>query len=400
MNAVHGCSGQPHGGKPGSRDASPRMHDSLSQFARDLTQDLRRMPSRDAAAAEGWFGAQAWRLHRLQVAANPVCRAAGGDGGASDGGAGDWRSIPPVPAAAFKEWDVTALPVSERERVFCSSGTTGHTPSRHHHSRESLAVYEESVVAWFGPHLVPDDGGMPLRWMSLTPTADAAPRSSLAHMMQTVARRWAASESAPGQPLWFGTVDSDGAWQVAGSAAVEALASAAAAGEPVLLMGTAFNMVHLLDHMAAAGQRLRLPPGSRVMETGGYKGRSRTLTRAALHAALGEHLGLPPSSIVSEYGMSELSSQAYDGVAGSVVSPRIFRMPPWARALVVSVETGREVPEGGTGLLRLLDLANVWSALAVQTADLAVRRPGGFELLGRAPAAEARGCSLRSADGD
>ncbi|MBN8248182.1 MAG: hypothetical protein J0L84_12150 [Verrucomicrobia bacterium] len=376
------------------------MPDSLSQFARDLMEDIRRMSPRNPADAEAWFGAQAWRLHRLQAAANPVCRAADGAGSLSEGDGGDWRTIPPVPAAAFKEWDVTALLEPERLRVFCSSGTTGQVPSRHHHSRESLAVYEASVISWFGPHLVPDGDRAPLRWMSLTPAAAVAAQSSLAHMMETVSRRWEASPSAPDHPFYFGTVDSDGAWQVSVPEVIQALEAAVAAGMPVLLMGTAFNCVHLLDSMALRGLRLRLPAGSRVMETGGYKGRSRTLTRTELHGAIGERLGLPAACVVSEYGMSELSSQAYDGVAGAVASPRIFRMPPWARALVVSVETGQEVTEGGTGLLRLLDLANVWSAMAVQTADLAVRRGGGFELLGRAPAAEARGCSLRSPDGD
>ncbi|MCW5558057.1 MAG: hypothetical protein KIT22_09550, partial [Verrucomicrobiae bacterium] len=155
-----------------------------------------------------------------------------------------------------------------------------------------------------------------------------------------------------------------------------------------------------LDGMASRGQRLELPPGSRAMETGGYKGRSRTLTRSELHGAIRECLGIGPEFIVSEYGMSELSSQAYDGVAGATNEPRVFRLPPWARAVVVSAETGREVAEGEAGLLRLLDLANVGSVMAVQTADLAIRRGDGFELLGRAPASEARGCSLRSADGD
>lgn len=76
---------------------------------------------------------------------------------------------------------------------------------------------------------------------------------------------------------------------------------------------------------------------------------------------------------------------------------RVFHFPPWARAMVVSPEDGMEVGEGDTGLLRVVDLANVRSVLAVQTEDLAVRRGDGFELIGRAVGAEARGCSLRAA---
>ena len=168
-----------------------------------------------------------------------------------------------------------------------------------------------------------------------------------------------------------------------------------------MLLGTAFMFVHLLDELERRGLSIALPPGSRIMETGGYKGRSRELPKAELHALITSRLGVPPEFIVCEYGMSELSSQAYDRVAGSasLLHPQssIFSFPPWCRALVISPETGREVAEGETGLLRLFDLANVRSMMAVQTEDLAVRRGDGFELLGRAAQTEARGCSLLAA---
>jgi hypothetical protein len=90
--------------------------------------------------------------------------------------------------------------------------------------------------------------------------------------------------------------------------------------------------------------------------------------------------------------MSELSSQAYDRVLPETGGG--FRFPPWARAQVISPETGREAADGETGMVRVFDLANVRSALAVQTEDLAVRRGEGFELTGRAAGAAARGCSL------
>jgi hypothetical protein len=96
--------------------------------------------------------------------------------------------------------------------------------------------------------------------------------------------------------------------------------------------------------------------------------------------------------------MSELSSQAYDSEtihSSSVI--RHFHFPPWARAQIVSPETGCEVRDGESGLIRILDLANVFSVLAIQTEDLAVRRGDGFELIGRAEMAEPRGCSLMTA---
>jgi hypothetical protein len=97
-------------------------------------------------------------------------------------------------------------------------------------------------------------------------------------------------------------------------------------------------------------------------------------------------------NIICEYGMSELSSQAYDSNA-----ERKFRFPPWARVQIVSPETGREVNDGETGLIRILDLANVFSVAAILTEDLGVKRGNGFELAGRALLAESRGCSLMAA---
>jgi hypothetical protein len=121
------------------------------------------------------------------------------------------------------------------------------------------------------------------------------------------------------------------------------------------------------------------------------------MPKAELHQMIADFLGISESNIVCEYGMSELSSQAYDSVAGNRTGSRKFQFPPWARLQIISPETGREVGEGETGLIRLFDLANVYSVMAIQTEDLGVRRGGGFELLGRAAISEPRGCSLQSA---
>ena len=99
-----------------------------------------------------------------------------------------------------------------------------------------------------------------------------------------------------------------------------------------------------------------------------------------------------PQDILNEYGMTELSSQCYTRGIGKPHVP-----PPWMRALVVDPATGCEVPDGETGLLRLHDLANLGSVMAIQTRDFATRRGSHFELLGRDPAALPRGCS-RAAD--
>ncbi len=116
------------------------------------------------------------------------------------------------------------------------------------------------------------------------------------------------------------------------------------------MLGTAFSFVHLLDHLADRDLRFELPPGSCALETGGYKGRSRSLPKAALHALISQRLGIAPRHIVCEYGMSELSSQAYDCAVGRHATRNTrhasFTFPPWARVQIISPETGREVARG------------------------------------------------------
>ena len=334
------------------------------------------------------FGELALELFRLQFAHNPAYRRLCEARKATPPGVQDWTEIPAAPAVAFKELEMTSLPVAQRTRVFYSSGTTEQRPSRHFHSAESLAVYEASLLPWFEAHVL---GGIAdFRFVMLTPSPERAPHSSLAHMFGTIART-----HAPGA-VFTGRTDADGAWTVDTDKTLAVLSEATEENRPVVLLGTAFNFVHLLDHLAETGLRLKLPPGSRVMETGGYKGRSRTLGKTELHEMMGEWFGVQAGSVVSEYGMSELGSQAYDWVAYQRVRRRSFHFSPWARARIVSPETGWAVGEGETGLIQIIDLANVWSVLAVQTEDLGIRRGDGFELIGRASLAESRGCSLMS----
>jgi len=292
----------------------------------------------------------------------------------------DWRQIPALPTSAFKAYEVSSIPASDRTRVFHSSGTTGQAPSRHFHNAESLSVYEASLLPWFQRHFFATQPA-PMKLIFLTP--ESAPHSSLVHMFTAARRHFGAPDSA-----FRGRVDASGAWMVDLEQTLAAVREAVGENRPLGLLGTAFSFVHLLDHLQSAGKRFALPKGSRVMETGGYKGRARTVPKAQLRHLLAKFLGVQPIHVLAEYGMSELSSQAYDNAAG------VFHFPPWARACVISPETGAESGEGETGLLRVFDLANIASVMAVQTEDLAVRRGDGFELLGRAASAEPRGCSL------
>jgi hypothetical protein len=380
---------------------------TLTEFAACLREFIRAassQPDSHTAAPGRWaeaFEQLARALFGLQFAANEPFRRLCQARGVTPERFEHWSQIPAMPTSAFKVLEVTCLPPDARVSVFHSSGTTGQAPSRHFHCAESLAVYEASLLPWFARHLLPDAPER-IRMLVLTPPAVQAPQSSLVHMFDTVFRAWAAPGSA-----FYGWVNQQGGWELDCARLIADLQAVCRQAEPVLLLGTAFNWVHLLDVLDFRQVRLELPPGTRLMETGGYKGRSRALARETLYRLLGDRLGVPPERIVCEYGMCELSSQAYDQVAAvpspmsatSVVSPtpvpkRRFRFPPWARAMVISPETGLEVAESEAGLIRVYDLANVASVLAVQTEDLGVRRGDGFELMGRVPDAPVRGCSL------
>ena len=354
------------------------------------------------AAWEPAFDRLAVSLFRLQYESNPAYRRLCDSRNPTPHHVIHWHQIPAVPTSAFKQLKLSCLAPAEQTKVFHSSGTTEQEPSRHYHNAVSLALYEASLLPWFTRNVLTEldmpngAGAPPSVLVALVPPLAEVPSSSLAHMFATVAcsRQWSAA-------AFVGEVDASGAWRLNTQAAMECLQDAMDLNRAVVILGTAFSFVHLLDHLADSGLRFELPPGSRVMETGGYKGRSRELSRLELHGLIGERLGVSDENIVCEYGMCELSSQAYARVEpeysssrSPAASARHFHFPPWARAQVISPETGQEVAEGETGLIRVFDLANVYSVLAIQTEDLGVRRGNGFELLGRATAAEPRGCSL------
>jgi hypothetical protein len=272
-----------------------------------------------------------------------------------------WRQIPCVPQAAFKHADLRSFPAAETVKTFRTSGTTGEGYGQHHF--RTLDLYETAVrEGWrhaglpSGPFLV------------LAPYPDEAPYSSLSHMLATLAPREAFV--APG-----------------GNIGVARLRDVSG---PVCLLGTALGFLHLIEKLG--GDRLALPAGSTAMETGGYKGSGRDVSRVDLYAMIENKLGLASADIINEYGMTELSSQFY------ARGPRGYHHgPPWARAVVVDPVTLQDVADGETGILLIYDAANVGSVVGLQTQDLAIKRGESFELLGRDPSALPRGCS-RAAD--
>lgn len=361
-----------------------RVADYIAICAGELTSEHHQDPAFQAHA-DAEFNGMALMLFTLQFEHNVAYRKLCEAKKISPDLIHHWTQIPTVPTSAFKELEISCLPANQRTHAFHSSGTTAQQPSRHFHGAESLAVYKASLLPWFRFHVQPNKN-----LALLTPSPSAAPNSSLVHMFETVRKDFGAPETS-----FLGTLGAAGAWSLNFDATLRLLDQSIRDNHPIVILGTAFSFVHLLDALAEKNLRFKLAPGSQAMETGGYKNRSRTLPKTELHRLISDRLGLPAGQILCEYGMSELSSQAYDQDplhSSSVIHH--FRFPPWARVQIVSPETGREVADRETGLVRVFDLANVFSVLAIQTEDLAIRRGTGFELLGRAEFAEPRGCSL------
>lgn len=295
--------------------------------------------------------------------------------------------IPAVPAAAFKEARLATFPPSEMALWFETSGTTqGERSGRH--ELPTTHLYEAALLASFDRMLLAD--GARLRYLLLVPDPRERPHSSLGFMMDVVARE--RGEGAAGWYLHGDSLEIDGFLRDAQHACDE--------GAPVCLATTAFALVALLDAMVERGITLPLPPGSRIMETGGFKGRTRIVERTTLYLEASKRLGVPIPAIVAEYGMTELSSQWYDApFSRDRIEPRVKIAPPWLRALVVDGE-GRALPDGVVGAIRHIDLANRGSVIAVDTEDLGAIIPStssgqaGLVLLGREQGAELRGCSL------
>jgi len=331
----------------------------------------------DAPADDARFEQLALELFRLQYAGGAAYRRLCAAFGVEPERVLGWKQIPMVPAGAFKEARLAIFPPEATIRTFRTSGST--TDLRGALHLDTLALYDASLLATFRSFLCPDVER--IRFLVLAPSADELPDSSLSYMFDRAMRA-------------FGTKDSRFCVHAAGWDVDGLVAELATLSAPVLLAGTAFAFVHLLDALEARRATLSLPAGTRVMETGGFKGRSRELTREELHGSIARRLGVPRPRIVNQYGMCELGSQFYEASLRTGVASDRKVVPPWVRTRVLDPATLLDVAPGDTGVLVHYDLANTGSVLAVMTSDLGIAVDGGFRVLGRLRGAEARGCSL------
>jgi hypothetical protein len=308
------------------------------------------------------FNEAALEIFRLQAAGNPVYKRYLQLLGVDPAAVSGIEGVPFLPVEFFRSHRVVTGS-GEDVRVFESSGTTGAATSRHHLTDES--VYLRSLSEGFR-HFFGDPSSFCL--LALLPSYLERGNSSLVFMMDQLIRQ-------SGHPLSGFYLDNR-------KSLSQNLADLEAAGQKTMLIGVSFALLELAEQFPMPLQH------TMVVETGGMKGRREELTREELHEIL--RRAFQVESIGSEYGMTELLSQAWSTGNG------IYLAPPTMKILIRDpYNPFCRMPAGKSGGIDVIDLANRNSCSFIQPQDLGKLHPdGSFEVLGRFDNSELRGCNL------
>ena len=308
------------------------------------------------------FSEFALALFKFQASANSVYREYIGNLGLQPHRINALEKIPFLPIDFYKKQKVMTGSWKE-ETIFKSSGTTGQERSRHYvyhledYLRNSLKIFSLFYGNISNYHL-----------LTVLPSYREQGNSSLIAMVDFLIRKSGSSASG------FYLEDSD--------KLVEVLNSLQGFNKKIILLGVTFALLDLIDR-----NDFRFP-GLIVMETGGMKGRRKEIVREELHKTLCK--GFNVQSIHSEYGMTELFSQAYASQEGR------FRSAPWMKVFLRDINDpfflDNKLRSGG---VNIIDLANIYSCAFIETQDLGtVNDDGTFEILGRFDHSDVRGCNL------
>ncbi len=277
------------------------------------------------------------------------------------------EKIPFLPISFFKTHKVATTDF-EPEIIFESSGTTGDNTSRHY--IKSASLYKKSFLKAFNLFY-----GNPLEWciLALLPGYLERENSSLVYMVNDLIKL---SNNA-GSGFYLHNHDK----------LYQALVRSEIAERPTLLIGVTYALLEFAEKHSMKLQN------TFVMETGGMKGKREEITREEVHEQLQQKLGLP--AIHSEYGMTELLSQAYSKGNGR------FHCPPWMKVLLreyndpFAISTSGRSAKPVNGLINIIDLANLYSCSFIATDDVGrLYKDNSFEVMGRRDMSDLRGCSL------
>ncbi len=274
-----------------------------------------------------------------------------------------YTRIPFLPIEFFKSQKVVCQAPADNATEFTSSGTTGQSTSVH--VVNDVSLYEESFTKGFELFY-----GKPQEYciLALLPNYLERTGSSLVYMFDRLIR----ASGHPKSGFYLHNIDE----------LVETVQELKKSNQKTLLLGVTYALLDLAEKQVELDERFM------VMETGGMKGKRREMVKEELHALLTEKLGV--KNIHSEYGMTELLSQAYSQKQG------IFRCPPWMRILIRDTNDPFTLqPHQKGGGINVIDLANLYSCSFIETKDLGKgHNDTNFEILGRFDNSDIRGCNL------
>ncbi len=309
------------------------------------------------------FNGCAIEIFHLQYEKNEVYRTFVDLAGIRPGQVRSYNEMPFLPVQFFRDKQVITGDDLRMEKIFASSSTTGSVPGKHY--IHDLSLYKESFTKGF-KHFYREPAEY--CFLALLPGYLERSDSSLVYMMDQLI----STTSHNGSGFYLDDYE-----ELARKLELNKIN-----GQKTILLGVSFALLDFLDKY-----RLDLPDLI-VMETGGMKGRRREIIREELHSLLCSGFGV--KNIHSEYGMTELLSQAYSQSGG------IFRTPPWMKVLIRDINDPFTLEEPGkTGGINIIDLANIYSCSFVASQDLGrLRDDGSFEVLGRYDDSDVRGCNL------
>jgi phenylacetate-coenzyme A ligase PaaK-like adenylate-forming protein len=313
-------------------------------------------------SSEQEFTAHALELFRYQFSQNGVYRAFVEARKVQADNITRVEDIPFLPIEFFKTHEVVCGNVPP-QATFRSSGTTGMVRSRH--LVTDLNLYRHSFIRGFEKYYGdPQD----VQFLALTPTPEQAPDSSLVYMIQKL--------------MDISSSPENGFFLASHSGLSARLRQRRARNKKVVLIGLTYALVDFANNYPGDYSPLI------VIETGGMKGHRTEITREELHSLLCQAFGV--EQVHSEYGMTELLSQAWSQGEGR------FSAPPWMKVMIRDTNDPLSyVGPGETGGINIIDLANQDSCSFIATQDLGrMHFDGQFEVLGRFEASDARGCSL------
>lgn len=307
-----------------------------------------------------------------------------------------WAQIPAFPTESFKTDFVMSFPAEQAVMAQLTSGTTANKRGMIFRDAVGKDLVFAANRVMTGAWLFPDfASGQRCRILILAPSPQMAPSMGMAIGMEQTR-------------VHFGTDDSRFLLEHSGldiKGLVEALARAEATGVPVAMIGSTSAFVYFLQACRGKGIAFALPPGSRIGDGGGYRGRFGEMTQEDYFSLARDILGIPASHCVNVLGMAETATNFFDNVLREAVFPERVRaggrrlrfVPPWARVQAVDGESLQPLPHGRIGLLRHFDVVNLPTVVAVQTDNLGFTdASGGFQIVGRAKLENGRVAALPS----